>query len=138
MQPSEVPEDVRLFLRDHIESYEQLELLLLLRNERDVSWTAETLSTRVRMPSSLVSAALSELHAAGFVAVSSEGGEERHRYLLLPGELEATICKLAQVYREQPIEIVKLMSANAIERVRTAALRTFADAFILRKDKTRG
>jgi len=42
VHPSEPLGDV-IILRDHIESYEQLELLLLLRSEPDMSWTEETL-----------------------------------------------------------------------------------------------
>jgi hypothetical protein len=49
--------------------------------------------------------------------------------------LEMTIARLATVYAARPIEIIRLMTSNAIERVRTAALRTFVDAFVLRKDK---
>lgn len=44
MQADEVPEDVRAFLYDHIESYEHLEILLLLQRERSETWTAAALS----------------------------------------------------------------------------------------------
>lgn len=44
------------------------------------------------------------------------------------------MSRLASVYTSRPIDIMRLMSANAIERVRTAALRTFAEAFVIRKD----
>jgi hypothetical protein len=40
MQADEVPEAVRAFLYDHIESYEHLEILLLLQRERAETWTA--------------------------------------------------------------------------------------------------
>lgn len=47
MRTSELPPDVTRLLRDHIESYEQLELLLLLREELGHSWTEEALSARL-------------------------------------------------------------------------------------------
>lgn len=138
MQSSELTEDVRAFLHDHIESYEQLELLLLLRHEPDAYWTEETLSVRLSIPSSLVSAALDELQTAGFILGNRQRSDKRYRYVAQRESLEATIGRLADKYRDQPMPVIKVMSANAIDRVRTAALRTFADAFILRKEKPRG
>jgi predicted transcriptional regulator len=138
METSEPPHDVQILLRDHIESYEQLELLLLIRADSGACWTAETLSTRLHIPASLLQAALDGLESAGFLQVQQQSGAKRHAYLCQSDTVEATIDRLAAAYRENPIPIIKLMSANAIERLRTSALRTFADAFILKKDKDRG
>jgi hypothetical protein len=138
MQTSEPPHDVQILLRNHVESYEQLELLLLMRAGKGTSWTEETLSARLNMVSSLVGAALDGLKSAGFVEARVHGSEKHYAYLGQSDNVEATIDRLAAAYREYPIPIIKLMSANAIERLRTSALRTFADAFILRKDKDRG
>jgi predicted transcriptional regulator len=134
----DLPEDVRKLLREHIESYEQLELLLLLRTELDHRWTVDALSARFRIPASLASLALDELQRAGFVQARAPGAEKQYVYVAQRDPVEATLNRLAQAYREHPIPILKQMSANAIERVRTAALRTFADAFLLRKDKKDG
>ncbi len=135
MTADELPEDVQRLLRDQIESYEQLELLLLLRTELDHPWTAEALSSRLRIPASLVVAALDELQTARLVEARPLGAARQYAYVPQSPHAEATLGRLVQAYREHPIPVLKQMSANAIERVRTAALRTFADAFILRKDK---
>ena len=71
------------------------------------------------------------------------GGGAREREFIpgrasFPSPRGETLARLVEVYEEQPIEIIKLMSANAIERVRTAALRAFADAFVLHKGKDNG
>ena len=137
-QESELPPDVQNLLRDHIESYEHLELLLLIRADRQISWAEETLCARLRMASALVRPALEGLKLAGMVETRVDGGVEHYAYLCQSDAVEATISRLAAAYREYPIPIIKLMSANSIERLRTAALRTFADAFILRKDKNGG
>jgi DNA-binding IclR family transcriptional regulator len=134
----DLPEDVQKLLRDHIESYEQLELLVLLRTELDHRWTVDALSARFRIPASLASLALDELQTAGFVEPRGHGPEKQYAYLTQSNHVEATLERLIQAYREYPIPILRQMSANAIERVRTAALRRFADAFILRKDKKDG
>ncbi|MGO9593875.1 MAG: hypothetical protein ACLQFT_04050 [Steroidobacteraceae bacterium] len=82
MQADEVPEDVRAFLYDHIESYEHLEILLLLQRERSETWTAERLSSRLNMSPSLTAAALSlgehrDVHRAK--ACFSACGRSAHR-----------------------------------------------------------
>lgn len=138
MQKSELPPDVQTFLHDHIGSYEQLELLWVLRADQGSSWTEEALCARLRLTSSPVRAALDGLEAARLVEVRLLGSERQYAYLCQSDAVEATISRLAASYREYPIPIIKLMSANAIERLRTAALHTFADAFIVRKDKNRG
>ena len=138
MAADDLPEGVQKLLRDHIESYEQLELLLFLRTERDHPWTVEALTVPLRIPASLASLALDELQRAGFVQARAPGAEKQYVYVAQSDPVEATLNRLAQAYREHPIPILKQMSANAIERVRTAALRTFADAFLLRKDKKDG
>jgi hypothetical protein len=133
-QTDDITEDVRAFLSEHIQSYEQLEILLLLRNET-MDWTPQRLSSHLKISPSLIEAALSELHSRGFV--DSPRGASRVRYTggSRAAGLEMTIARLATVYAARPIEIIRLMTSNAIERVRTAALRTFVDAFVLRKDK---
>jgi predicted transcriptional regulator len=138
MQANDPPEDVQKLLRDHIESYEQLEVLLLLRAERDRPWTIDSLSERFRLAASLVLPALNGLQRAGFVEARIPHAETQYAYVPQRSDVEASLDGLVQAYREHPISIIKQMSANAIERVRTAALRTFADAFLLRKDKKDG
>jgi predicted transcriptional regulator len=138
MQPGELSEDVQQLLREHIESFEQLGLLLLLHDERDLCWTQEALSSRLGLPDSLVLEGLDGLRSAGFVESATENNRAGYRYCVQHQRLETTIARLAQAYKEQPMPVIKLMTANAIERMRTAAVRTFADAFIVRKENKDG
>ena len=80
MAADDLPEDVQRLLRDYIESYEQLELLLLLRTELD-PWTVEALSARLRIPASLVLLALDGLQRIGFVAARPLGAEKQYAYI---------------------------------------------------------
>ena len=129
-----IPEDVRAFLSLYIESYEQLEILLLLRREPSL-WTGQRLCSRLNVSLSLVQAAVSALYAKGLVQPLSGPSEEHYKAQSRAEPLDETMERLASVYADWPIEIIRLMSTNAIERVRTAALRTFVDAFVLRKHK---
>ncbi|MGH8316512.1 MAG: hypothetical protein ACREUL_00845 [Steroidobacteraceae bacterium] len=134
----DLPEDVHALLREHIESYEQLEILLLLRRERYEDWTPQGLTTRLRLPAELIESALTGLKASGLVEATGADPTPRFAYRPASSGLDAAVGRLEREYSERPISIIKLMSANAIERVRTAALHTFADAFVLKKDKNRG
>ena len=135
---SDLPEDVRALLHEHIESYEQLEMLLLLRRERYEEWTGQGLAERLRVQAELIDAALAGLEASGLVQPAGTA-PARYAYRPVSPGLDAAVGRLEHEYAERPILVIQLMSANAIERLRTAALHTFADAFVLKKkDKDRG
>lgn len=135
----DLPEDVRVLLHEHIESYEQLEILLLLRRERYEEWTIEGLAARLHVREELVGSALDGLKAGGLVAATGAAPAPRFAYRPTSSGLDAAAGRLDREYAERPVRIIQLMSANAIERLRTAALHTFADAFVLKKkDDERG
>lgn len=135
---SDLPEDVHALLHEHIESYEQLEMLLLLRRERYEQWTGEALAARLRVRAELIDTALAGLEAGGLIE-AVRGSPPRFAYRPASPGLDAAVGRLERAYAERPILVIQLMSANAIDRLRTAALHTFADAFVLkRKDRDRG
>ena len=135
---SDLPEDVRALIHEHIESYEHLETLLLLRRERYEQWTSDTLAARLHVRPELVAAALASLKASGLVETTGTA-PTCFAYRAASSGLDAAVGRLEREYAERPILIIQLMSANSIERLRTAALHTFADAFVLnKKDKDRG
>lgn len=137
-EAGDLPDDVRALLHEHIESYEQLETLLLLRRERYEQWTSGGLAARLRVRAELVESALIRLEASGLVETTG-AAPARFAYRPASSRLDATVGRLQREYAERPILIIQLMSANAIERLRTAALHTFADAFVLKKkDDDRG
>ena len=129
----DLPEDVRALLHEHIETYEQLEVLLLLRRERYEEWTIAALAARLRVRDELIGSAVDRLKSGGLVAAVSGAGAVRFAYRPGSSGLDAAAGHLDREYAQRPLRIIQLMSANAIERVRTAALHTFADAFVLKK-----
>jgi DNA-binding transcriptional regulator LsrR (DeoR family) len=134
---SDLPDDVRALLHGHIESYEQLETLLLLRREHHEAWTTEGLAARLHVRAELVERALARLKASGLVEATGTA-PTRFAYRPTSSGLDAAAGRLEREYAERPILIIQLMSANALGRLRTAALHTFADAFVLKKDKKDG
>lgn len=143
--PESLPESVRALLRERIESYEELETLLALERLRGTSKTADELTAVVRVNAQLIERALRALETRSLIerrvstggtdVAGPPGLERQYCYAPASGELDNAVRALAKAYAEQPIPIIKLMSENAIQRMRTGAARAFADAFILRKDK---
>lgn len=131
--PDTLPPAVRAFLREHIETYEQLELLLLLQRQPLEAWSARRLAERRSYTLDLVEEALEGLARTRTIERAASTGEVR--YAPLDSVQRATIDALAAAYERNPLAIIKLMSANSIERVRTAAIHTFADAFVIGRKK---
>jgi hypothetical protein len=128
--PETLPENVRAFLREHVESYEQLELLLFLREHHALGWAMSQVAERMRLPPEEIDQAVAGLLAAGCVVERAQP-ERTIRYAPRDEGQAAAIDALAAAYAARPLAIIKLMNANAIERVRSAAIDTFADAFVL-------
>lgn len=131
-----VGEAVRAFLRDYIDSFESLEVLLLLRRER-TACTAEELCRRLKTHAPLIDDALASLARAHLVN-TDQNVPSSYAYADEDPDRDAIVGSLESVYRGEPIRIMQLMSTNAIERLRTSTIRAFADAFVVRKDKRDG
>lgn len=129
--PGDIPPAVAALLRTHVETYEQLEVLLVLHAAPDRAWRADALATELGARPELVATALAGLAASGLVAAAGTGLRTEYRYAPAAAADAAAVEALVQVHAAQRLELVKTMSANAIERVRAAAARTFADAFLL-------
>lgn len=132
-----VSDEVRVFLRDYIDSYECLEVLLLLRRER-TAWTTEALCTRLKTHAPLIDDALASLVRSKLVSAGGQNMLTSYRYVVEDCAKDAIVGSLERAYRDEPATIMRLMSTQAIERLRNGALRAFADSFILRRDKGRG
>jgi len=128
---AELDAEVRQLLSEHVTGYELLEALLLLhRDSRQLS-TVEQLGAELRIDTGSMATALAELAEHGLLERRS-GPPVSYRYAPAQTALAAAVDRLAQLYTEQRLEIIRQMSANAIERLRSSAARSFSDAFLLR------
>lgn len=134
----ELPADVRTLLFEHIESYEQLEILLLLQRNRGADWTPAQLCGQLKISEEMVAESLSALQQGGLVVGRTELAPIAYAYAPVSLGLEETVSRLAAAYSERPLPIIRLMSSNAIRRVRTGSMRALAESFVLGKDKSRG
>jgi hypothetical protein len=119
----DVPEAVRALLTGSIDSIEKLELVALLHHH-PVAWTAITAGEQLRIPASAAATALEELRAAGVLEVEAGAG-----YRVRADE---ALSQLVELYDSDRIAIMTLMATIALDRIRTSAAHTFADAFRVR------
>jgi membrane-bound ClpP family serine protease len=132
-----ISDEVRALLVAHVRSHEQLETLLLLHRKRDQEWTVMSVSEALNISASAAAEALSEL-ASGDLVELLHAESVPPRYRAAKTSLGPAVEHLAQAYSENRIELMKVLSANAIERVRTGALRAFADALVIGRKRNDG
>jgi len=107
----------------------QLELLLLLQASAGRAWTAAAVAQQLRIDPSWTAGQLSELVARGLAAPATDA-PDAFRYAPTPPGLDGTIVQLAKDYAERRVTVITLIFSKPVDK-----LRTFADAFRLRKDK---
>jgi len=122
---------VRRFLERRVDNIEQLEIVLLLSQYSDRSWTAADVASSLRLVERAAAAHLETLAARHLLDVRL-GHDVRYRFSPATPELSAIVKQVAETYRDQRSEIVAFVSA------RLQSLRDFADAFRLKKDRDDG
>jgi len=127
--------ELQSFLLEHVESFEQLELLLLLCRERDRERTAAELAQQLRIQVELASEVLHVLCQRGLLAARDSLSEGPFCYQPREAALDAAVLQLLHAYESNRLEVMRVMSANAMARVRGSALRAFTGSFLLRKEK---
>ena len=127
---------VKQFLADHVESVMQLEILLLLAGQSGKVWTASELAQQLRIDVAWVDAQLRALVAGGLASVDDAGtggGGPAFRYAPRTAELGTTVDELARAYADRRVTVIGLIFSKPVDKI-----RSFADAFRLRKERPDG
>jgi hypothetical protein len=133
---SEDTEELRAFLRENVSTFEELETLLFFMRAAPGQRTVSEVAAALRMPEEMAQTALDGLLAASSVLErTSRDGQSVAFSFAPPAELQEVLGKLERAYDEQRLDIVRIMSSNALERVRSSAARRLADAFRLERSK---
>lgn len=122
-----IPNDVREFLLQHIDSIAQLEALVLLRADPSCVWDAETIAKRLYITPQEASVVLERLAGNSFLATSPEL-PDGYRYQPASSELALMVNRVAVLYARYLVPVTHLIHSKPHTRV-----QEFADAFKLRK-----
>lgn len=127
---SNLPDEVRRFIAGNVSSVAQLEVLLLLRENRDLEWSAEEISRALYAAESGMAEQLNDLVSKGLAYVT-QTPHSRFRYR--PAEeddLDKAVAALARLYKERRVAVISLIYSEPADTA-----RSFADAFRIRKEK---
>jgi hypothetical protein len=127
-----LPDPVRTFLSNRIERYEDLQLLLFLRARHGEWWSSGAIAERLLESREDISDSLDRLRQSGLVQAESSAADPLYQYVGRDEETSALVDELAHACSEQPLAVVKLMTANALERLRASSVLTFSQAFSTR------
>src|SRR5689334_12593071 len=103
---------LRDFLRENVVSYEQLEVLLLLRAHPKQAWSQEAVARELKLPEAAAEEALEHVARLHLARVTGGGETRRYTYAAEGGSFAAVVDELARTYGENRIAIMNLMNAN--------------------------
>jgi hypothetical protein len=119
--------DIVQLLRERVTSVEGLEALLLLRRTRGRTWAAADVAARLGLPEDGLLPELERLEKRGLATSKRVEGELVWAYAPRSLELDAVVARLAELHDARTLEVVRFLSADAVERIRMAAARAFTD-----------
>ena len=126
----ELSDEVSTFLRAHITSVMQLEVLLRLRDRPGDAVTPMQLSRDLGGSVDAAIACLLDLERSGLVERSDDPGDLCYRYAPRDPRLASGLDAVADAYAKRKVAVV-----TAIFTAPADDLRSFSDAFRIRKDK---
>ena len=118
----DLPEDVKQFLFAHIESVEQIEVLLLMRQNKEKWWSAKNISDELRNSASSVANRLKTIKNLGLTEENEAG---QFRYNPSRPDDALTVDRLAEVYKVSKHRVLEVIF-SPMKRA-----RNFADAFLI-------
>ena len=122
---TEITDTLRAFVRKHVRTVGELEVLLLLRAHPARSWTADEVAREQRGNSSAAADYLRHFARAGLAREVEVG---QFQYVDDP-ELRERVTQLADAYAERPVSVVDLIYSEPRDQV-----QLLADAFKIKKD----
>ena len=117
-----IPDDVKQFILERIDSIAQLEALLLLRGSPQVDWTVNAVAKRLYIGEQEANVVLKRLCVDGFLLTPEKS--LLYRYHVRSPELGQTVDRVAALYSRYLIPVTNLIHGKPRTRV-----QEFADAF---------
>lgn len=132
MVADRIPEEVKRFIEENIDSVELLEVLLLLRNDSKREWSVDSVSSEIRSNPISVAKRLGNLCVRQLI---SKKESSPSLYYYNPGTdiLDQSVKGLADAYARHHTRVIELIFSK-----QTNTLRSFSDAFKFRKEDENG
>ena len=124
-----IPDEVKQFILENIDSVAHLEGLLLFRGSPEAEWGVEEVARRLYIDPGQTAKILERLHDLGFLAVK-EGRPLSYRYAPDTSALGQMVESVANTYAKYLVPVTNLIHSKPQTRV-----QEFADAFKLTRKK---
>ena len=115
---------VQQFIVKYIGSVDQLEILLLLKQNPTKEWSAEEVARTLFTQPDSVELRLSELTGNGILAQKKRDDRYWYQYGPKSLELDLAVNDLEREYPKYRVTVINLIFSKPIDKI-----RTFADAF---------
>lgn len=125
---SPVSEPLERFIRERLPSTEQVEIVLLLRAERERPWSAPEVSQNLGTPPESTAMRLFLLASNGIIVFDGGAGIPRYRYSMADPDADALLAELVDLYQTNRDAVHEITGVPVRD-----PLRSFADAFKLKK-----
>jgi len=121
-----IPDDVRRFIVEAIDSIPALEALLLMRRDPGQHWTTGMLAAALYMEPKQVAPFLSDLASRGLCG-TADNSEPRYFWRPATPDLAQALDRLADVYARHLVAVTNLIHSKP-----RPSVRGFSDAFRIR------
>jgi len=122
----DIPDNLRQFIFEHVDSLALLEVLFLLRDHPEGWFHSEFVAKELRTSASSVTHRLVVLLNIGLL-IDDPKNKNHYRYSPKSPELSQLITQLADFYKLKPHRVLELIFSS------TKRARQFADAFTITK-----
>ena len=122
-----IPDDVRQFIVDKIDSVAELEGLLLLRRNSETEWNIEELAQGLYISQQQTEDVLAHLYLLGLLEIKA-GEPPTYRYQPNSPKSAEMVDRVAEIYSNYLIPVTNLIHSKPQTKV-----QKFADAFKFRK-----
>jgi hypothetical protein len=124
-EPPRLTPSLAWFIRRHLRSAADLEILLLLWRNQERWFSADDVGRELSAPAAVTRDSLQRL--SGSLAILRRGTEAEYRFSDDNEEQSRSAAALAALYRHDRFQVLRLIGPAA------AAIQDFADAFELKK-----
>jgi hypothetical protein len=108
--------DLKEFINEYVHSVLQLEVLLLVSQDRDKGWTSSAVGRELHLNAESARAQLDGL-SRNLLSQPNRIDEDLYRYSPSTDELHQTLTQLAIAYSTQRIAVLTLIFAQRVDKV---------------------